>query len=133
MKDYVLSFLLWILCHFPDLSVFVYADSSCPHFFYCLCKKNIFGAFVATQDPRGQSSVWQLRSMVETMGDPFHYFEAECVEGPRVKFETGEFLCMIEPISKKVKAVAIVNHQDRNQAPLLRSRIPRDCSISKVL
>ncbi|XP_024378072.1 uncharacterized protein [Physcomitrium patens] len=87
----------------------------------------------ATQDPRGQSSVWQLRSMVETMGDPFHYFEAECVEGPRVKFETGEFLCMIEPISKKVKAVAIVNHQDRNQAPLLRSRIPRDCSISKCV
>lgn len=48
--------------------------------------------------------------MVEIMGDLFYYFEVECVEGLRVKFEIGEFLCMIEFILKKVKVVVIVNY-----------------------
>jgi hypothetical protein len=82
---------------------------------------NVFLICVASVESRGQSSVWELRSMVQTMGDPFHYFKAECIKGQNLKFDAGEFLCMIGPGTGEVKAVAIINHQDRYQAPLLSS------------
>ena len=71
--------------------------------------------------------------MVQTMGDPFHYFEAEWKAGPKVKFDAGEFLCMVVPGTKEVKAVAIINNHDRYQAPLLRTRAPWNSSFGTVI
>ncbi|KAG0576671.1 hypothetical protein KC19_5G098200 [Ceratodon purpureus] len=82
-----------------------------------------------SEDSRAQSSSWQLRSMVQTMGDPFHYFEAEWKAGPKVKFNAGEFLCMLVPGTNEVKAVALINNHDRYQAPLLRTRAPWNSSF----
>jgi len=70
--------------------------------------------------------------MVRTMGDAFHYFEAESKQG-NIKFDVGEFLCMTVPGTEEVKAVAIVYHQDRLRAPLLRTRTPWDFSLDEVL
>lgn len=71
--------------------------------------------------------------MVRTMGDPFHYFEAESKQGNFIKFDIGELLCMVAPGTVDVKAIAIVNHQDRLRAPLLRTRVPGDFSLDEVL
>nr|XP_024365688.1 uncharacterized protein LOC112277499 isoform X3 [Physcomitrium patens] len=90
-------------------------------------------ALTESQDSRAQSSRWQMRSMVQTMGDPFHYFEAQWMEGPNVNFDVGEFLCITLPETKEVKAVAIVHYQGRNQAPLLRTRVPWGSSLGKCV
>jgi len=92
----------------------------------------MFSVGAVNVDSRGQSLVWRLRSMVRTMGDPFHYFEAESRQG-NIKLDVGECLCMIVPGTEEVKAVAIVYHQDRLQAPLLRTRTPWDFSLDEVL
>lgn len=82
-------------------------------------------------DSRGQFLIWRLRSMVGTTGDAFHYFEAESRLG-NTKFDVGEFLCIIVPKTEEVKGVALVYNQERNQAPLLRTRLPRDFSLDQV-
>lgn len=95
-------------------------------------KINVTPICVVNVDSRGLSSIWRLRKMVRTMGDPFYYFEAESKHGNFIKFDIGEFLCMIVPGTVEVKAVAIVNHQERLQAPLLTTRVPGDFSLDEV-
>jgi hypothetical protein len=70
--------------------------------------------------------------MVQTGSDPFHYIEAECVEGPIQNLSAGEFLCMVLPKTNDIKGLAIVNCEDRSRAPLLRTKIPWDNSLGQV-
>lgn len=108
-------------------SVFELYELVLPH----ATKINIISVCVVNVDSRGQLTVWRLRSMVRTTGDAFHYFEAESKQG-NIKLDVGEFLCMMVPGTEEVKGVAIVYHQDRFQAPLLRTRLPWDFSLDEV-
>lgn len=95
---------------------------------FCL----LCSAIEGTGDGRGLTTQWHLRSMIQTPGDPFHYIEAEWAEGPQVKLESGQLLCMVVPKSKEVKALAIVNFQDRSRVSLLRTRSAWDASLGQV-
>lgn len=89
-------------------------------------------ATVFAGDSRGLSTRWQLRNMVQTGSDPFHYIEAEWDEGPIQNLSVGEFLCMVLPKTNDIKGLAIVNYEDRSRASLLRTKSLWDNSLGQV-